>query len=603
MNLTLESATIAQRAAIESDAAEVLAVAGPGSGKTATLVARIRRLILDGVEPQRIAILTFTNAGANELRGRLVDAERVDRDLDSGAEDPEPVELGFAGTLHSFALRMLREHGGPIGYGARLSLISVESARDLLAQRARSLGGKRPPALSRLLELKAAGRHRPAPAGFDLAETIVRTFWAEMRGSGLLDYDMLLDEFFTVLTESSPAALAAVEALRERFTHLFVDEVQDSARIDWWIYRALPARAKFLVGDPDQAIYGFRGGRVDEMVGHSLTPGVVTLTLAANFRSRPEICAAAQRLIEHNAGRIAKETISTRDPGGVVRLLPAAATDGEEIAIVAREIRRQIEAGTPSGSIAVLARTNAIADGFRKALPGAGVPVVVTTRSSLPADFALARAFVELSVDPDNDALASFYLIARAELAGNIPPDVARAQVHAQRLKANAAGKTLNAVALSFTPITRPEIAVEALAGFACRETRAIAGEKLRELPPGAGVLDLALALAAVREYAAEEPGEGVRVLTMHGSKGREFDAVFVVGFEDEAIPGRAEGAELEEERRLAYVAATRARDFLAFSFATSRSSKWEAGARRTPSRFLAEIGLSAEWEQHGNNP
>jgi DNA helicase-2/ATP-dependent DNA helicase PcrA len=590
-HLTLDGATVAQRAAIESSAPEILAVAGPGSGKTATLVSRIRRLVLDGVAPEKIVVLTFTNAGANELRERIVDAVKAERDLDSSAEDPEPEELGFAGTLHSFALRMLREHGAAIGYGPRLSLISPESSRDLLAAKARALAGKRPPALSRLLELKTALPGRIVPPGsperFDLAETIVRAFFAEMRVAGLLDYDMLLDEFLALLEGAAGLEIAA------KFTHLFVDEVQDSARIDWRIYRAFPAAAKFLVGDPDQGIYGFRGGRVDEMVGASLSPNVETLALEANFRSRPEICVAAQRLIANNFSRIAKETRSARDRGGRVVLLPAAITDGEEIAIVARTIRDlSINHGSvPFEEIAVLARTNAIADQFRKGLPGAGVPVVTFKRSEFPPDFKLARAFVELCVDPDNDALASFYLIARAEHNGT-PPDVARAQVHAARLKATATGKTLNETTLQFTRISQPSILLEALAGFACRETRAIAAEQFQQLPRGAGVLDLALALAQIREFSSEE-GEGVRVLTMHGSKGREFDAVFVVGFEDEAIPGRVEGSEIEEERRLAYVAATRAREFLAFSHAQSRSSQWARNAPRTPSRFLAELGLS----------
>lgn len=593
-------ATAAQVEAITTACSDVLAVAGPGSGKTYVLVNRIKYAIEAGVPPEEIVVLTFTNAAAREVLDRLqiVDGEihgKMARVDGKTTVEREPA-VGFVGTLHSFALRILREHGAGLGYGERLSLISPESAEDLLASKARALAAK-PPPMKELLRLKGEPDAPRKPDAFDLAGTIVATFREEMRAAGVLDYDMLLQEFLLLLTDTSTAAIAATEAIRKRFTHLFVDEVQDSAPIDWQIYGALPAVRKFYVGDPDQAIYGFRGGRVAEMLAHASLAGVDVVRLEENFRSGAAICAAAQRLIERNAARLRKETRPATTAAGEVRFLKTFDTDVDEVAGVAQEIR--LLPLNEETSIAVLARTNAIADAFRRGLADRSIKVAETKRSALPPDFKLARAFVELCSNPENDALAMFYLIARAELKGATPA-AARADAHKLRTAASAAGETLNRRALKFSRITRPDVALEALAAFACRETRAIAADCFRELPRGAGVLDLALALAAVREYATDE-GEGVRVLTMHAAKGREFDAVFVVGFEDEAIPGRADAAKdrreaIEEERRLAYVAATRARRLLVFSWAASRTSQWKRAEPRRRSRFVEELQPPADF-------
>jgi superfamily I DNA/RNA helicase len=503
------------------------------------------------------------------------------------------IELGFVGTLHSFALRMLRDHGARLGYGTRIALIAPESSADLLQQAATKISRK-PPALEKLLRLKSELRPQPTPGGrFDEAETIVRTWRGEMRAAGLVDYDMLLQEFFALLTEPNAIATTAANEIGARFRELYVSEVQDSAPIDWQIYGALPIPRKFFEGDPDQAIYGFRGGRVAEMVGHAALPGVHMVKLEDNFRSGIAICQHAQRLIEKNFGRLKKQTISRVPKPGDVRLLREADGSADEVAMIAWQVKELQRQGVDS--IAVLARTNEIAGLFRTGLAEAGCVMVEEEKKMLPRDFKVARAFIELSVDPDNDALAFFYLIAREEFKGAAPM-AARKQATLMRQQANAAGKTINAMHLKLSPIRKPENALEALAAVACRETRMIVAETFQGLLPGSTLYDLALALAPLREYVKEATGPGCRAMTMHVSKGREFDAVFVVGFEDEACPGKAgrSGAEeeIEEERRLAYVACTRARERLFVSYAANRASKWGGPQPRTPSRFITELGL-----------
>jgi DNA helicase II / ATP-dependent DNA helicase PcrA len=576
----MNNPTTEQLDVIEATQAEIAAIAGPGSGKTATLVERVNRLILMGHDPGSIAVTTFTNAGAREFRERL--AKRIEETRPGGS-----VEVGFTGTLHALCLRLLREFGTAFGYGSRLSMIPPEASLDLLNSKARSMGYKG--SLEELEALKAAGV--PPPDGrFEVKRTIVTAYLEDMRAAGVVDYDLLLQEALRMLRGGTPEAFAAREVIRQTFAFLFVDEAQDSAPIDWDIYRAFPATSLFVVGDPDQAIFGFRGGRVAEFVGFALGTAR-TIYLETNFRSRAEICAAAQALIQNNHARLKKATVSAKGPGGRVTLLGGDISDAEEVAIVSRGIKN-IEAG--GQSIAVLARTNEIADGFRRGLLAAGVKVAEVKRTALPEDWRIARAFVELCVDPDNDALAFFYLVARYESQGKAPKS-ARELAHEKRLAAAKKGASINSLFLNLRAIPKPEIAIEAVSGFTTRETRMIMAEKLADLPRGSSMLDFTLALAEVREFAKEQDDGGVRVMTMHASKGREFDVVFLVGFEDEVCPGRAAKkgpSEIEEERRLAYVAITRAREELHVSSARVRSSKWAVGAPRTPSRFIREMRI-----------
>ncbi|HVY61152.1 MAG TPA: ATP-dependent helicase [Planctomycetota bacterium] len=595
--------TPAQREAIETDHPLVLVLAGPGSGKTSTTVDRIKRLLDSGVAHERIAAITFTNAGARELDERLrpPPLSAMSASLAEVVAGPEGVRrmnqgaaLGYSGTLHGFCLRMLKAHGGSLGYGSRLSIVSPESAESLLASKAATLGCKM--TLKDLLALKAKGR--PARgARLSVAETVVATYYDELREAGILDFDVMLAEAAALFADPKVAAAIGAE-----FDYLFVDECQDSAPLDWSIYAALRIPNKFFVGDPDQMIFGFRGASLDGILALWRNAAAKVIKLEDNFRSHSEICEAAQRLIERNKNRVSKVTTSVKGPGGYVSLKGILegssiyANEGEEIGMVAREIKAMCGAqsdGDPVPSIAVLARTNAIASAFARTLAAVSIPVVARERSDLPRDWAYARAAVELLVDPENDTLAEFYLAALYAKKGATPAN-AQSMAHSARRAATAVGRSLNDANLHFGRFRKASEALSALADLGVsRESQMLAAERYKDLPRpvDASVIDLALALAATRDGSKDPAGDGVHVLTIHGAKGREFDVVFLVGFEDEQIPGRAKSeAAIEEERRLAYVAATRARKFLFVSWAESRVSPWGAIQPCKPSRFLAEM-------------
>lgn len=559
----MKTNTPAQQSAIDSNAAAILCIAGAGSGKSSTLVNRIKRLIADGVDPKGIVAISFTNAASNVLQERLGD-----------------VQLGANSTLHGFALRMLKEYGANIGYGERIALIDEDASADLMASKAQSLGCKAK--LKDLLILKGCEFSTSGRLWID--QTVVMAYRQELRESGLVDFDGLLREFFRMLSIDG-------KQLEGIWSHLFVDEVQDSSAIDWALYYGMPMPNKFFVGDPDQAIYSFRGGNVGMMNAYANNDHVELIMLEDNFRSRAEICDAANLLIKQNTGRIHKETKSVKGPGGGVQLIPVALNEGEEIGRVIGTIQRW----TPENrfnEVAVLARTNALCATFRDALKAAALPVKEAPKSDLPKDWTLARALVELLVQPENDALAYFYLL-RCGTANGLSEQDARAKAHKTKLQAQQAGASIMEFIGGMQRVTQwaqlaPILIRERISAETCMKI----AELQRELPPGAGLLDLALAMNQTE--AEKQTGEGITVTTYHGAKGREWDVVFLVGTEEEAFLRKSDTpADIEEARRLFYVGLTRARQSVFISHAKQRKvvyGKFTQIQQRSPSRFISEL-------------
>lgn len=610
--MNIENRTEPQIEAIETNHPRVLVLAGPGSGKTDTLAARIARLVNKGIDPGKIVAITYTNEAARNLEDRLVCPNchgagwTVEPDRHG---DPEQVQcpcggklrLGFAGTLHGYALRMLRQHGESLGYGPTLAVIDADAADELLVAKARAMKCKA--SIRDLVKFKAEGR--PTGPIFTPTDLAVVAYLTELHENGLIDFDSILTEFRRLLERRLTISLErGVEyCAGSEFDYLFVDEVQDSAAIDWSIFQALPIANKFYVGDPDQAIFGFRGGRPDLMTTLARDRDTKVLYLEANFRCAPEICQAANKLIAHNSSRIPKDTIAAPSaPAGIcqaygfVPLMPVFGNEGEEIAAVVRTIKVRLqgsdlcEPDIPPQTFAILSRTNAIATEFREALRAAGISVEEPAAPTAPPDWGVARALIELLANPFNDVLAYFYFAAREERKG---ASRAAAVQKAQdiRREAAAAGKALNAIWLGFPADSSLEDVGRLLdRDGVCRETRALVQEIVKTLPSGSGPADLALEVARHDRKTPAAPSVGIFCGSIHAAKGREWDQVFIVGFEDESFPG-GKRADVEEERRLAFVALTRARRGVTMTWAASRRASWgyRPIEKRTPSRFIGE--------------
>lgn len=550
-----------QRQAVYSNAANLLVLAGAGSGKTRVLVERIKRLILEGCAPERIVALTYTNAAAAEMVARIGPA------------------IGFCGTLHSFLLRVIQQNAAASGYGSsKISVLTEEQADAELERCAAEVNCK---ASKKALSAAVGSvlRAQVQRNGFSLDMVAATRFVQMLRRNNLATFDSILYDGLRCLQlrpsiEIFPSSAAGIDL---PFDHVMIDEIQDSSDLDAEIYRAMPIPSRFLVGDDSQAIFGFRGGNVGNIVGLADAAGWEVITLQENYRCGQAICEAANKLIAHNSNRVAKETISATGQTGDWEVT-ACGSAMEELTWLSQRVTNYYLG--EELSVAVLLRTNQLVDKFADYLQGCGIPVARRVAVERPSDWPRIRAALAVLGDPGNDWLAFQYLTLDGADAGKLQID------------ARAAAKPLSAF-VGNIPDGLPIVAyAEACARLgASLESIALIENAVSTLPPGATGADLLLALA---EEQTHEEGEGVVVSTIHRAKGREWDVVFCPAFEDEIIPGNAKSADIEELRRLAYVAFTRARHQLTISYCVERVPPYAAfkPVPVKPSRFIAEAGL-----------
>jgi len=580
----------------------VRVVAGAGTGKTAVIAERFRRLVAGGTSPASILVMTFTERAANEMRERI----------ESLIDDVAPA----VGTFHSIALGWLREDGRTVGVPAGFRILAGADRWILARELMWSIGDgaltgdERPddlvgPVLQMLERMKQelvpldrlqkwAQATDDAERG-ELMRACVRLFRAyerECRARRLLDFDDLLLLAVRML-EKNPALLRRYAA---RYPHVLVDEYQDLNLAQERLVELVGCASNpFVVGDDDQSIYRFRGASRASLE-RFLTrfAGARTITLGRNRRSSRRIVAAAAGLMEHNPDRLPKQLRSV-EPGPAVELWPCADMYAEASAI-ANEAGQLIAGGTEPSSIAVLCRTNAFARPIAAALAARGVPHVVIgghgfhERPEIKDVIAMLRVVREPS-----DLIA----LARPAAAA-AQPLLARLAEAAKRL--DARDLFFDLMEQSLYPATPNVVRFgETIAEF-CEDSPDHSLEAFMHH------LDLVLLSGEDEEPAAVEVGDAVRVMTIHQSKGLEFDAVFVPALVEGRLPqsGRSPRFELPpavleplvrgredviaEERRLLYVAMTRARRKLYLTWA----EHYEGGRRWRPSRFLDEVGVKA---------
>ncbi len=594
-------------------------IAGAGTGKTAVIAERFRRLVAAGADPSSILVMTFTDRAAQEMRQRI--------------EDLAGMDAPAVGTVHSIALGWLRADGWRVGVPAGFRIVSGAErwilARELMWELgdAGLVGDERPddlvaPALQMLERLKQElvplrRLHEWADSADDaeraaLMHACVRLFRAyelECRKRGLLDFDDLLERSVAMLSSDPRVA----DAYRRRYPHVLVDEYQDLNLAQERLVELVSyGGAPFVVGDDDQSIYRFRGASRASLERFlDRFPNARTVTLGKNQRSSARIVAAAAALIGNNTERLAKELSATR-PGRRVELWRIADGVGEAAAIAA-EARRLEESGVPLAEIAVLCRTNAIATPVAAALSAAGLPHVVVGGHGL-YDRPESRdviAMLRVLRDPA-DKIAEFRVRTRT-------PECSEALVGELSTQA----RSLDVRDLFFELMNRTRYLDRRSATMAAGElARAAANvgrlaEAIAEFCDSSpdhslvaymAYLDLVLLSGEDEAPAAPEVGgDAISVMTIHQAKGLEFDAVFVPSLVEGRLPqsGRSHRFELPpavleplvrgredviaEERRLLYVAMTRARKRLYLT----RAEHYEGGRRWRESRFVAELRAS----------
>jgi superfamily I DNA/RNA helicase len=534
-----------QRAAAVAPPGPVLCVAPAGSGKTTTLVARIAWLIDGGASPGSICAVTFNKRAAEELRARVSAALEP---LGDGLADRVRIR-----TFHALGLEILREAGQSV----EPLLDRDEVVRAVRPDASPADVRRLDTAISRLkldLDVDPNAIEADPEAG-----PIVRTYAAyerEIQRRGGLDFDDLVARSLRLLSSDG----AALARWRDRCTHLLVDEAQDLDRsqLRLALLLAAPENRIFLVGDDDQSIYGWRLADVRRLLGlaESSLPGLTRVDLETNYRCPAPVLERSVRLIEHNQERFAK-TIRARDgAAGSLVLAPSAADDLDRIGAVLASWRR-LPGETPPPTLAVLAHTN------RELLPAA----VAAVRLGIP--FRAGELVLPIE-SPDVDAaLDEARGLAAVSIGGTFG---AVRQIGSLREPRSRPSKPSDEPAMGRDEVT------SALLGWAagCRD--------LAELRHR--IVAFRAALAELRRDDAP-----LSLATAHGTKGLEFDHVAVIGLDAGRFPSARSVAEaveperaLEEERRLAYVAWTRARRSLTLVY--------DPGA---PSQFLIEAFSAAE--------
>ena len=609
----------------------VVVVAGAGTGKTRVITYRVAWLISEGVSPDAILAVTFTNKAAREMKERIQ------------ALVPQAGRAPWVGTFHSFCARLLRTDGPLIGIPRDFAIYDDEDQKSVIRQALRVLGHdeRQFPPRSLREPISYAKNHgwdseRLAQESFDekgrVAAAVFDLYNASLKKAGALDFDDLLLDAVRLLRTSEEAR----RHWRGRFAHIVVDEFQDVNEMQYELVRLLAGESTCVcvVGDEDQSIYSWRGA--DPAILQRFLedfPGATVVRVQTNYRSTQTILDAAGAVVARNTGRLGKTLEATRQGDSLVRFYEAADATAEA-GFVVDEIRRLLRA-EPEAHIAILYRTNFQSRTFEEACRRASLVFRVVGGFGFyeRAEVKDVLAYARLVVNPEDD-------VALARVINTPPRGIGKTSVEALRTRAVRGGVSLWA-ALGEACATGTGRSAAAFQTFhrlieELREERERlqTGELLRELAKRSGYLEwleqqdraeFTDRAANVKELVAaaeegQEQGETltdfldraalvsdadsfdehapVTLITLHSAKGLEFDHVFLVGMEEGLFPhvrSMANEAALEEERRLCYVGMTRARHTLTLTRARYRRTFDRGGGGRpdvlgTPSRFLAEV-------------
>lgn len=597
----------------------LLIMAGAGAGKTKTLSYRVLGLILSGVAPENILAITFTNKAAEEMKERVAHLLREEGGGYSGSP--------FIGTFHALGVSILRQYHQEAELPRHFSILDRSDAESSIKEALRRVGydpkefepRKVLSAISR--RKNGLGETNGEGGGSDFFENIVTQVYREYKKilteKKALDFDDLITKPL-VLFENHPAILAN---LQDRFKYVHVDEYQDTNTAQYEFVRLLAKNHKNIcvVGDSDQSIYGWRGADLTNILNFEKEyPGAATVLLEQNYRSTGTIIAAAQSVIEKNRLRKEKRLFTNNKAGDPIVMY--AAKDGEDEALfVAKKIKESLTKGVPANEIAVLYRANFQSRAFEEQFLRHNIEYqVIGTRFFERREVKDVISYIRAALYPDDQASLLRIInvpprglgkVALATIAAGQPeklPKKAResyegvlsALKHIRELSHTISTSHVVRVAVEKSGLLEhlSQGKAEDLERIEnIRELIALA-QKYDSFHPEEGVERLLTEAALLSDQdTLNRSSGGVKLLTAHAAKGLEFDSVFVVGLEAGLFPHqRPEGNDLatEEERRLFYVAITRARKNLYLSFARERVM-YGGRDMRIPSPFLSEIDQS----------
>ena len=626
MNEVLKGLNARQKEAVETLSGPLLILAGAGSGKTKTLTHRIANLINHGVRPSEILAVTFTNKAANEMRERLA---RLLNQLPSRSFMP------YMGTFHGIAVRVLRQEAEAINLDRNFVIYDTDDQISLIRRIMRELKltdnkSLKPKSIQSIISNEKNQGNGPeeyaANAFYPNQRKIAQVFEKyeiEKVKAGALDFDDLLLKELELFRNHSEVR----EKWQKKFKHILIDEYQDTNVIQYNIVKLLVngERNICVVGDDWQSIYSWRGADFTNILNFEKDfPGAKVIKLEQNYRSTGNILKASQKIIDENKMRTEKTLFTESEDGDPVDI-ESLRDENEEANFVALTILKMKKDYSDYADFAVLYRTNAQSYAFEKAFMNMQIPykIVGGVRFYDRKEVKDVLAILKLVVN-ERDKV-SFERVVKNVLSGIGEASLSKISSAMDSmkdekpflnpdlidvLKAGKAKESLRKLIKFLKEVPGDENPGETIRrtieyfdfrsltddGTPSAEERMA---NLEVLVSNAAVyekLDEFLADASLMSSADEKSKKNsVTLMTLHAAKGLEFPVVFIVGMEDGLFPSsRAveSEADLEEERRLAYVGMTRAMKKLFLTYAASRFSfgNWNYN---TPSRFLIELGYN----------
>ncbi|RLA63883.1 MAG: ATP-dependent helicase [Epsilonproteobacteria bacterium] len=627
MDAILDTLNPAQREAVEHIDGPMLMLAGAGSGKTKTLTTRLAYLVGEvGIDPANTLTLTFTNKAAAQMR------ERALKLMPSKVSYPP-----LLCTFHKFGLLFLKFHIEKLGRSNAFVIIDSDDKKRLLRNISKELkidlnisfiASEISKYKNSILSPEVVAQKAELP-DYKKVAAIYSKYQANIEENNLVDFDDLLMLTYKILEENKDLR----KETSQRYKYIMVDEYQDTNELQFQLLKLLSSEHNNLcvVGDDDQSIYGWRGANIRNILEFADNFDVCkTVKLETNYRSTQPILEAANTLIEHNRTRLGKKLTSHKGKGEKVKLLHSL-DESMEAKAIAKEVQKLLDSGTDPDEIAVLYRINALSrsleEGFSK--EGVGFKLIGGMRfyeraeikdiiSYLRAlanpndDFSLVRiinkpkrGIGKASIDKLRkaafDAKTSMYEYIERSLKGEL-------EVVISKKVASSLTKLLEDVALlqdeiqyrmgNFITLFEESIKLkDHYAGMVDGYDRILNIDEFYGYFRDAVMKNPDLSLdeflndISLQSDQDQLEENTITIMSIHASKGLEFEHLFVIGLEEEFFPLLGEGTNMEEERRLGYVAITRAKSDLTLCYVDSRFYK---GRRKMidKSRFLGEAGL-----------
>jgi DNA helicase-2/ATP-dependent DNA helicase PcrA len=622
MKKIFENLNEAQKEAVEQVDGSILILAGAGSGKTKTITSRVAYLIKNGIPPSSILTLTFTNKAASEMRSRAM-----------SLLNNEISYIPLMCTFHKFGLLFLKFNMHHLNRVNSFVIIDTDDKKRILksfntdltiAMVANEISRFK----NNLLTPEEAMSTAELP-NYKKIATLYQQYENYLELNNLVDFDDLLALPYKIL-DQNPDLCAQTS---QKYQYIMVDEYQDTNDLQFKLLKKLTSSHNNLcvVGDDDQSIYGWRGANIKNILNFKdefLDTKVVKLT--KNYRSTDKILKAANELIEHNRNRLGKDLQGTKEEGNDIKVLHSD-DENQEARIIASNIQKLIDSGTNPQDIALLYRINALSRSIEEGLNRAGVPykMVGGLKFYERAEIKDLISYLRIISNPNDDfsikrvinkpkrglgkATTDKILQAADEHKGSI---YAYLTEHSDDLKSKVTKKafaTLQEFCQNIEDLKKStdESTYNLIDNledtFGIRAYYEALPDSLERVTnidefyglfrdfviqhPDSGLDDFLndIALQSDQDQIDER---SISIMSIHASKGLEFEHLFVIGLEEGFFPLIGDGTDIEEERRLGYVAITRAKKELTLSSSASRYYKGKR-AGLSKSRFLAECGVN----------